>query len=124
MLAIADPTNARARTREALDLVDRTDDRRTKRWAVSLHNNLGWALHDSERYDEALDEFEAAREAALEFGSPEQDYVARWAIARCLRSLARYDEALDIQRKLAAEDPSDRYVAEELSALHAAMGAP
>jgi tetratricopeptide (TPR) repeat protein len=122
MLAIAEPESAQTRTREALALVDATDDRRTKRWAVSLHNNLGWAFHDAEGYDDALGEFEAAHAAALDVGTTEQEFVARWAIARCLRSLGRYQEALDLQQRLAVEDPSDTYVTEEIEALHAAMG--
>lgn len=124
MLAIAEPESAEARTREALALVAATDDRRTKRWAVSLHNNLGWDLHDKERYDEALGEFEAAHAAALDVGTAEQEFVARWAIARCLRSLGRNQEALNIQQRLAVEDPSDTYVTEEIAALHEALQAP
>jgi tetratricopeptide (TPR) repeat protein len=122
MLAIADPESADARTREALELVDATDDRRTRRWGVSLHNNLGWALHNAERYDEALGEFEAAHAAALDVGTPEQEFVARWAIARCLRSLGRYQEALNLQERLAVEDSGDTYVTEEIAALHKALG--
>jgi len=122
MLAIADPESADVRTREALAQVDATDDHRTRRWAVALHNNLGWALHDAERYEEALGEFEAAHAAAADVGTTEQEFVARWAIARCLRSLERYQEALEIQQKLATEDPGDTYVAEEIAALRTALG--
>ncbi len=122
MLAIAEPESAEPRTREALALVAASDDRRTRRWAVSLHNNLGWALHEAERYGDALSEFEAAHAAALDVGTAEQEFVARWAIARCLRSLGRNREALDIQDGLAAEDPSDPYVTEEIAALRTALG--
>jgi tetratricopeptide (TPR) repeat protein len=122
MHAIADPGSADTHIREALALVEATDDRRTKRWAVSLHNNLGWELHDEERYDDALAEFEAAHTVALDVGTTEQEFVARWAIARCLRSLGRFREALDMQEHLAAEDPSDTYVTEEITALQAALG--
>lgn len=122
MLAIADPATAPSRTLDALALVDASDDARTKRWAVSLHNNLGWALHVEKRYDDALAEFEAAHQASEAFGTAEQEFVARWAVARCLRSLGRYGEALRVQERLAVEDPEDGYVAEEIEALRAALG--
>jgi tetratricopeptide (TPR) repeat protein len=122
MLVIADPSNAAGRTSDAFALVEASDDDRTKRWAVSLHNNLGWALHDEERYDDALAEFDAAHAASEAFGTSEQEFVARWAVARCLRSLGRYGEALKIQERLAVEDPEDEYVVEEIEALRAALG--
>jgi tetratricopeptide (TPR) repeat protein len=121
MSAIADPAAADTSCQRALALVGATDDRRTRRWAVSLHNNLGWTLHEAQRYDEALDEFESAHVAAMDVGTPEQEFVARWAIARCLRSLGRHEEALDIQQRLAIEDPNDTYVTDEITALRAAL---
>ncbi len=123
MLAIADPRSAARHTNDALALVEATDDVRTQRWAVSLHNNLGWALHDEGHYVDALDEFEAAHRVSMEVGTDAQEYVARWAIARCLRSLGRNQEALLMQERLAVEDPDDGYVVEELAALRVAMDA-
>lgn len=123
MIAIADPAESAARTAEALALVAATTDPRTKRWEISLRSNRGWALHEEQRYDEALAEFEAAHRVSLVVGTTEQEFVARWAIARCLRSLRRYDEALVIQDQLAVENPADGYVAEELAELRAALDA-
>jgi len=122
MLAIADPDAAPERTRAALALLGTTTDRRTRRWAISLHNNLGWSLHDAGRYDEALAEFQAAHAESREVGTTEQEFIARWAIARCLRSLGRSAEALQMQRRLAAEDPTDPYVAEEIALLTSETG--
>lgn len=124
MLAIAKPSEAAAYTGEALRLADASRDDRTKRWAVSLHNNLGWSLHDAERYDDALAEFEAAHDTSLRFGTPTQRHNAQWAIAHCLRSLGRYDQALAIQQQLARDDPPDPYVTEELDALCTAIASP
>ncbi|WP_425561955.1 hypothetical protein [Leifsonella bigeumensis] len=117
MLAITDTDNAARWTDEALAVLDRTDDERIRRWAVALHNNLGWHLHDLHRYDDALTQFSLAQGAAIRFGSEDQRFRARWAFARCLRSLGRLDEALEIQRELAAERPDDADVSEELSEL-------
>ena len=124
MVAIADPPSSEAVTEQALGLVEATGDRRTRRWAISLHNNRGWALHDEARYGDALAEFEAAHLASQDVGTDEQEFIARWAIARCLRSLGRYEEALAMQEKLALEDPNDEYVVEEIDALRAALTPP
>jgi tetratricopeptide (TPR) repeat protein len=116
MLAIADRGHSDDWTRRGLQIVSASADARTARWAGSLHNNLGWSLHDAGRPDEAVEEFRAALEAYRVAGTPEQVRMARWAVARCLRSLERYDEALAIQTELARE-PSDGYVDEELGEL-------
>ncbi|WP_157156888.1 tetratricopeptide repeat protein [Diaminobutyricimonas sp. LJ205] len=117
MLAIADPERAEQRTRAGLaDLRHATDDR-TRRWAVALHNILGWHRHDAGRFEEALSEFQLALEAAEQYGTHDQVIFARWAVGRCLRSLGRTDEAIEVQRQLLRERPDDPDVAEELSLL-------
>jgi tetratricopeptide (TPR) repeat protein len=121
MLAIADRDNADDWTRRGLAVVNASSHARTARWAGSLHNNLGWSLHDAGKFDEALDEFHGALDAYRAAGTDEQVRVARWAIARCLRSLRRYDEALTIQTEL-SEGPSDGYVDEEIGELLLATG--
>ncbi len=119
MQAIAEPDAVRSYTLEGLAMLDATDDARTKRWGVALHNNFGWALHDAAKYDEALAEFEAAHRASVDYGTQQQEFIARWAIARCLRTLGRYPEALAIQQQLAIDDPTDEHVMEELAELQA-----
>jgi len=124
MLAIADEGNAQQWTRLALGLIDASDEPRTARWSGALHNNLGWALHDAGDPGAALLEFSAAREAYEATGTPEQQRVARWTVARCLRSLGRTAEALDIQQRLHESGPEDGYVSEELGELYLAGGDP
>ena len=124
MLAIVDTDRSAEWTAQALHVVDRSVDPRTQRWAGSLHNNAGWARHDAGDYAGALAEFQAASAAYALHGSVEQVRVARWAVARALRSLARFDEALQIQLRLAAHGPSDGYVEEELAELMLATGQP
>jgi tetratricopeptide (TPR) repeat protein len=87
MLALVDPTRANDVVSAALMITSATTDSRTKRWAVSLHNNLGWALHDAGNYSAALAEFRLALEAAETFGTEEQVTWANEAIAECLSSL-------------------------------------
>lgn len=122
MLALADQDRAGMWTDRALGVVRATHDPETRRWAVALENNYGWDLMDRGRPQEALTRFEAAHAAALEVGSPEQEQIGRWAVARCLRELGRHAEALEIQRELADERPEDPYVAEELATLERLVG--
>lgn len=124
MLAIADRARAEHWTNEALRMVTASTDPRTRRWAGSLHNNAGWARHDAGDYAAALTEFEAAQSAYDMHGTAEQARVARWAVARALRSLARFDEALAIQQQLVEQGPADGYVQEELAELCLATGRP
>ena len=124
MLAIADRARAEHWTNEALRMVTTSTDPRTRRWAGSLHNNAGWARHDTGDYGAALAEFEAAQSAYEVHGTTEQARVARWAVARALRSLARFDEARAIQQQLVEQGPSDGYVHEELAELCLATGRP
>jgi tetratricopeptide (TPR) repeat protein len=124
MLAIADRERADEWTALALRAVTRSADPRTRRWAGSLHNNAGWSRHDAGDYAAALEEFNAALTAYSANGTVEQVRVARWAVARALRSLARFDEALEIQLRLSEHGPADGYVEEELAELMLATGRP
>lgn len=103
---------------KALSMAEASSCHRARRWAGSLHNNIGWTLHGMKRYDEALAHFEAALAARVEQKEDELIRVARWCIARCLRSLRRLDEALVVQRELLREHElrgtADGYVCEEL----------
>ena len=93
MLAIADRDRAEEWTRHGLAIVRASADPRCARWAGALHNNLAWTLHDAGRYEPALVEFEAALAAYRATGTAEQVGFARSALAECLRSLGRPDEA-------------------------------
>ncbi len=117
MAAIVDVEHAERWFQEAIRELADIRDPRTQRWTVALCTNYGWHLHDAGRFAEALDAFRAAVTASLRLGTAEQLFVARWAEARCLRSLGRRAEALVIQQALHLERPDDEYVAEELALL-------
>lgn len=117
MLALNDAGHEEEWAAEGFDVLAGVRDARTRRWGVALHNNLGWTLHDGGRADAALSHFEQAVEAADRYGTAEQRHVARWSVARCLRSVGRTEEALAMQRELAAARPDDPYVQAELAAL-------
>jgi len=99
-------------------LTERTPDPNAKKWLVALYNNIGWTYHDQKHYTAALALFEKALAAAEERGRPEAVRIAKWTIARCLRSLGRVEEALARQLAL-RDDPAgasanDGYVHEEI----------
>lgn len=112
----------------ALEMAERSDDPRARKWAGSLYNNIGWTYHDMGRYDDALRMFEKALEFRRAAGKESEMGIARWCIARCLRSLGRVEEALAEQRALLArseeEERPDGYVYEELGECLLELGRP
>lgn len=117
MLAIADPLRSEQWTAEGLADLQTSSDTRTQRWGVALHNNRGWALFDADDVQGALGEFEAALEAAERYGTPDQQFAAQWSLARCLREVGLWQEALAIQQRLATERPGEGDVESELAVL-------
>ncbi len=111
---------------KALDLAESSSDERARRWRASLYNNTGWSYHDRGDYDPALAMFGKALRLREDQGDAELIRIARWAVARTLRSLGRRDEALAIQRELAAEvrrdGENDGFIEEELGELLLALG--
>jgi len=81
MLAIVDSAQAHIWTAAALRALASTDDARTLRWAVSLHNNAGWALVAAGRLDDAEASFVRARDAAVAHGTAQQVQGADEALA-------------------------------------------
>ena len=127
MLAIAAPPSQRLDWNlKALAAADAAPDARTRGWRGSLLHNLGWTMHERGDYEAALHYWQealAAREAAHD---TVRIRIARWTVARGLRSLGRLDEAEAIQRSLldefAALHEPDGYVFEELAEIALARG--
>ena len=127
MLAIAAPPSRQlALNLRALAAADAARDARTRGWRAPLLNNLGWTMHERGDYLAAL----AYWQDALATFEAKHDVrgarIARWTVARGLRSLGRLDEAEAIQRALADEldtaNAPDGYVFEELAEIAAARG--
>ena len=112
--------------RKALDLARRSTDPRARALIPALLNNTGWDLHDMGRYREALPFFQEALKEWTARARPAQTRFARWSVARCLRSLDRFSEALPMQLALEREDTArgkvDGYVLEELAELYESLG--
>lgn len=112
--------------REALAVVEASDQPAAKRWEASIRNNIGYALHQLGRYDEALVELNRALELRERGGNAQAIREARWMVAWTQRALGRNDEALATQQRLERENDAagtpDEYVYEELALLYAAKG--
>jgi tetratricopeptide (TPR) repeat protein len=123
---VAPPETTREAHRAAIARAERSSDPRVRRWLAPLHNNLGWAHHDRGEYAQALAAFEQAVPLFEARGDPAAVRVARWSVARALRSLGRCAEALAIQRALLAEHAEqgseDGFVHEELAECSLALG--
>jgi tetratricopeptide (TPR) repeat protein len=117
---------------KAMAAAEASADGRARRWLGPLYNNLGWTYHDRGDYGDALEMFEKG----LEFRAqrPEEAEplrIARWSVARALRSLGRHEEALAMQQKLLSEyviagktsGPLFEEIGENLVALGQADGA-
>lgn len=127
MLGIAAPPADRlAWNLRALELAEASDDPRAQRWRGSLDNNIGWTYHDGGDYEAALAHFNRALAFRREQGDPEEIRIARWCVARGLRSVGQLDEALAAQRALLdeydAEDEDAGYVYEEIAECLLALG--
>lgn len=119
MMGIVEPGDSSlAWNRQAMALAESSTDPRARKWLGSLYNNIGWTYHDRGEFDTALELFQKALAERETEGKKGDVRVARWCVARCLRSLGRVDEALAAQRALydefQAEGGMDGYVVEEL----------
>jgi tetratricopeptide (TPR) repeat protein len=127
MMAIAesDSDKKMAWNLKALTVAEKSEDQSARGWLGSLYNNLAWTYHGSEKFAEALDLFERALVFRQSKGEPSSIRIAKWSVARTLRSLKKYDEASTIQLALKSEFDSigekDGYVFEELGELCLAL---
>lgn len=115
MMAIVEPPEGSLEWNlRAIDLADKSADPRARGWLGSLYNNLGWTYHALGRYEDALATFQHGLEWQQQAGKLREARIAAWTVARTLRSLGRYEEALQRQRELDSAGESDGYVQEEL----------
>ena len=108
-----------------LALARGSSDPKARALIPAMLNNSAWDLHDLGRYAEALPMFEQALAEWTARDKPQQIRFAKWSVARCLRSLGRFREALDLQRALekeyAAAGETNSDVQEEIAANTAAI---
>jgi tetratricopeptide (TPR) repeat protein len=118
--------DALAWNERGLEIARQSTDPKARALVPAILNNSAWDLHQSGRFEEALELFDEARVEWEQRGKQEQILIARWSVARCLRSLGRCEEALVIQRGLEAEHEQDGtvdgFVLEEIAENLMALG--
>jgi len=128
MMAFIDtaPADQERWAREALAVVEASDQPAATRWEASIRNNLGYALHQQGRYAEALMQFREALAIRERGTNAAATRTARWMVAWTLRALGRTDEALGIQLRLERESDAagepDPHVFDELALLYRTKG--
>lgn len=106
----------------ALEVAEASSSERARNWLGSLYNNIGWVYHDLGQFEDALAVFEKAVSWRVKQGKPTEIHIARWCVARTLRSLNRPEDALAILNSLEASE--DGYVYEELGECNLLLGKP
>lgn len=119
MLAIvAEPVDSLNLNLQAIAYAESSADEKAQGWLGSLYNNTGWSYHDSGDYESALKIFEKAEAFRRSKNDASRLRIATWAVARCLRSMNRVEEALSKQMQLLKDFESvgetDGYVFEEI----------
>ena len=127
MLGIVEqPDRAWKWNERAIELARSSTDPVARRWVASIANNMAWARHEASAYEEALELFSLALAERERQDDPARTRIARWCVARCLRSLGSTEEALAEQQSLAAEldalGETDEYVTEEIAECLRALG--
>jgi tetratricopeptide (TPR) repeat protein len=122
----AGPEASTAWNERAIAEAEASTDPAARRWLGSLLNNHGWDKHETGDHEAALEHFERALAAREADGKEPELTIARWTVARALRSLGRYDEALAIQDALAKTEHGvdDGFVHEERGECLLAVGRP
>lgn len=127
MVAIVEvPDSALVWNHRAMALAESSSDPGARGWLGPLYNNLGWTHHDQGDYMQALELFEKGLAWRREQGQARETRIAEWAVARTLRSLGRYEEALSrqqtLEREWEATGEPDGYVFEEIGECLVALG--
>jgi tetratricopeptide (TPR) repeat protein len=129
MLGIADePAGQLKWSLVAIERAEKSSDARTQKWLGPLYNNVGWTYHDLGEYDIALEYFEKSYAFRRERNQPNETRIASWTVGRALRSLGRYQAALELQEsnRRAAEEAGQPggYISEEIGECLLALGKP
>ena len=105
MMGIAEKEEESLKWNEiAIGMAEESKDKRANGWLGSLYNNTAWTYHDMKQYEKALELFEKNVKWHSERNSNQKMIsIARWSVARTLRSMGKINEALEIQMELERE---------------------
>jgi tetratricopeptide (TPR) repeat protein len=121
MVFVESPTEQIIWHEKCLALCESTQDEHAKMWLGSVTNNVAWTYHDLGRFEQALETFQKALLWQQANGKAKNIRIAKWSIARTLRSLGKYREAFDLQKNLLDDEKEDGYIYEELGECLLAM---
>jgi tetratricopeptide (TPR) repeat protein len=111
---------------QALAVVEASTQPAAREWEASIRNNIGYALHQLGRYEEALVQFQQATVIRERGTDAQATRIAYWMVAWTLRALGRTEAALALQLRLEREGDAagqpDPYVFEELEILYRDKG--
>ncbi len=119
MLGIAE-ANPEDRLKWNLEAIDLTRRNPTQQgWLYALYNNTGETCLAMKNYHQALKQFQNLVDLDLKQGK-EPDVYAIKDVGKCLRLLGRYDEAIEILRRV--ESKHNGFVNEQLAEALQAQG--
>jgi tetratricopeptide (TPR) repeat protein len=129
MLAIvANPPQSLALNLRAIQRAESSGQEKARNWLGSLYNNTGWSYHGMGDYESGLEIFQKAEAWQRSKGRVNETRIAKWTVARTLRSMDRVEEALSLQMELKKEFESahetDGYVFEEIGECILALNRP
>ena len=108
MLAlIATPEQSLELNLQAIRMAESSRQAKARDWLGSLYNNTGWSYHNLGNYAVALEFFEKAEAWQRLKGRVYETRIAKWCVARTLRSLGLVEEALSKQMALKHEWEAD-----------------
>lgn len=103
---------------QAIEMARSSPQEKARNWLGSLYNNTGWSYHAIGEYSSALAIFEKAEAWQRAMGRENETRIASWCVARALRSLGRFEEALSrqlaLEQEWAEDGETDGYVFEEI----------
>ena len=125
MVSIEPKKGKEAWLRMALELAEDSQDTAAREYLNSLYSSLGWMLFELRQFDNSLEAFRKAVDH-LKNRDPRDYFSARWAYARNLRELNRFEEALHLQNVLLMEldQEKDGRVYEEIAECLLALNRP
>ena len=97
------PARSCRKCEKAMKLAEQSEDPNCKLWLGTLYNNRGWGLFYLGRYEDAMALHQKCRDWHEARDNVEPALISKWAVAKCLRKLERYDEALAMQQEVLAE---------------------
>lgn len=119
MLAItAGPPQNLTLNLRAIKLAESSGQEKARNWLGSLYNNTGWSYHDLGDYESAMEMFRKAEAWHGSRGHVNERRIAKWTVARTLRSMNKVEEALshqmELEKELESANEKDGYVFEEI----------